>query len=107
MSRSIGADDLSRSACQSWPDAREAPMSEPDTTHRGLRDWLRDTWLPLLVVIVGYVGVTVVALRPYDFNPSGPIRIGTMLPAERFWRSDTRVEPGVGYDGQWFFYIAH
>jgi hypothetical protein len=61
----------------------------------------------VLVVILGYVGVTVVALRPYDFNPTGPIRIGTMLPAERFWTPSTRVEPGVGYDGQWFFYIAH
>src|SRR4051812_40463283 len=69
--------------------------------------WLRYVWLPLLVVVLGYVGVTIVALRPYDFNPTGPIRIGRMLPAERFWTPSTRVEPGVGYDGQWFFYLAH
>src|SRR3954469_20212625 len=69
--------------------------------------WLRYAWLPLLVVVLGYVGVTIVALRPYDFNPTGPIRIGTMLPAEGFWTPNTRVEPGVGYDGQWFFYLAH
>jgi hypothetical protein len=82
-------------------------MSDPDAMPGGLRGWLRFAWPPLLAVIVGYVAVTVVALRPYDYNPTGPIRIGTMLPAARFWRPDTRVEPGVGYDGQWFFYIAH
>jgi hypothetical protein len=82
-------------------------MSHPDATRGALRAWLRDAWLPLLVVIVGYVGVTIVALRPYGYNPTGPIRIGTLLPAERFWRPDTHVEPGVGYDGQWFFYLAH
>lgn len=74
---------------------------------KGFFGWLREAWLPLLVVAIGYVGVVVVALRPYDFNPTGPIRIGTMLPAERFWTPTTRVEPGVGYDGQWFFYLAH
>jgi hypothetical protein len=74
---------------------------------RGFSGWLRDAWLPLLVVLIGCVEVTVVALRPYDFNPTGPVRIGTMLPAERFWTPSTRVEPGVGYDGQWYFYIAH
>src|SRR5438105_15959137 len=82
-------------------------MSRPDAESPRPRGWLADAWLPLLVVAIGYVAVAVVALRPYDFNPTGPIRIGTMLPAERFWTASTRVDPGVGYDGQWFFYVAN
>jgi hypothetical protein len=71
------------------------------------RGWLADAWLPILVVVLGYAAITFVMLRAFDFNPSGPIRIGTLLPADRFWTDEIRVEPGVGYDGQWFFYLAH
>jgi hypothetical protein len=71
------------------------------------RSWLADAWFPTLVVALGYVLVIFVTLRAFDFNPSGPIRIGDFLPAERFWTPELRVEHGVGYDGQWFFYIAH
>ncbi|MGE3269875.1 MAG: AZOBR_p60025 family cell surface glycopolymer formation protein [Chloroflexota bacterium] len=74
---------------------------------RAPRTWLASAWPPMLVVILGYLAVTVVVLRPYDYNPSGPIRIGDMLPADRFWTEQTLVQPGVGYDGQWFFYLAH
>jgi hypothetical protein len=82
-------------------------VSRSEAARSGPRSWLAESWLPLLVVVIGYVGVTFATLRPYDFNPTGPIRIGTMLPAERFWTPTTRVEPGTGYDGQWYFYIAH
>jgi hypothetical protein len=71
------------------------------------RGWLAGAWLPILVVVLGYAVVTFVMLRAFDFNPSGPIRIGTLLPAERYWTKQVRVDPGVGYDGQWFFYLAH
>lgn len=63
--------------------------------------------LPTLAVLVGYALVTFVTLRAFDFNPTGPIRIGDLLPAQRFWSPTTMVQPGVGYDGQWFFNIAH
>jgi hypothetical protein len=79
----------------------------PDAVRHPCRTWLADAWLPILVVVLGYAVITFVMLRAFDFNPSGPIRIGTLLPAERFWTEQIRVEPGVGYDGQWFFYLAH
>jgi Flp pilus assembly pilin Flp len=82
-------------------------MSRSSLRASALRAWLAAAWPPLLVVLLGYAVVTVIVLRAFDYNPSGPIRIGTMLPSEQFWRSDTVVTPGVGYDGQWFFYIAH
>ena len=61
----------------------------------------------LYFVLAGYLLVAFVTLRAFDFNPSGPIRIGDLLPAQRFWSDTTVVQPGVGYDGQWFFNIAH
>lgn len=90
------------------PDApADAPRSLADDARTATRPWLADAWLPLAVVLVGYALVVFVTLRAFDFNPSGPIRIGDLLPAERFWTAETHVEPGVGYDGQWFFYLAH
>jgi len=62
---------------------------------------------PTLVVLAGYVLVAFVTLRAFDYNPTGPIRIGDLLPADRFWTDTTMVQPGVGYDGQWFFNLAH
>ncbi|MCC7367314.1 MAG: hypothetical protein IT306_02765 [Chloroflexi bacterium] len=82
-------------------------MSPGSARYSALRVWLAGAWAPLLLIVVGYIGVTVVILRAFDYNPSGPIRIGTMLPADQFWRPDTVVTSGVGYDGQWFFYMAH
>jgi len=83
------------------PDAPgDGPRAEP-------RSWLADAWLPLTIVVLGYALIVFVTLRAFDFNPSGPIRIGDLLPAERFWTAETRVDEGVGYDGRWFFYIAH
>lgn len=82
-------------------------MSQPLARSRALRAWLAAAWPPLLVALLGYIVVSVVMLRAFDYNPSGPIRIGTMLPAERFWSESTKVTEGVGYDGQWFFYLAH
>ena len=82
-------------------------MSQPVVPSAALRAWLAAAWPPLLVVLLGYIVVCVVMLRTFDYNPTGPIRIGTMLPADRFWSESTKVTEGVGYDGQWFFYLAH
>lgn len=59
--------------------------------------------------MVAYLFVLAVVLRPYDYNPTGPIHIGDAMPgAAGFWTDATRIERnGVGYDGQWFYYIAH
>jgi hypothetical protein len=90
------------------PDATiDARRSLADAPRRPTRNWLADAALPLAIVVIGYALVVFVTLRAFDFDPSGPIRIGDLLPAERFWTAETRVEPGVGYDGQWFFYLAH
>ena len=64
---------------------------------------------PLLVTAAAYILIAMVVLQTFGFNPTGPIRIGDPLPgAERFWTDATRVErDGTGYDGQWFYYIAH
>ncbi len=63
---------------------------------------------PVLVALVVYLGMLFVLLRLFDFNPTGPIHIGAHLPAERFWNEQTIVErDSAGYDGQWFFYLAH
>jgi hypothetical protein len=71
--------------------------------------WLAESWPPLLLTTIAYLVIAFFLLRAFDFNPSGPIRIGGFLPAaEQFWTPGTRVDrDGVGYDGQWFFYIAH
>ncbi|MFN8635840.1 MAG: hypothetical protein U0893_18480 [Chloroflexota bacterium] len=82
-------------------------MERPPAGQTGPRPWLEDAWLPTLVVVAGYALVLFVTLRAFDFNPSGPIRIGDFLPADRFWTPELKREHGVGYDGQWFFYIAH
>ena len=82
-------------------------MNQPIAPSGALRRWWAAAWPPLLVVLLGYVVVSVVMLRAFDYNPSGPARIGTMLPADHFWTEHTKVTEGVGYDGQWFFYIAH
>jgi hypothetical protein len=73
------------------------------------RPWLAQSWPPLLLTTMAYLAIAFFLLRAFDFNPTGPIRIGGFLPAaERFWTPTTRVDrDGVGYDGQWFFYIAH
>lgn len=71
------------------------------------RGWRGNPWLPAVVVLAGYLLATFFMLRASDFNPTGLIRIGDILPAERFWAGDTIVNHGVGYDGQWFFYLAH
>jgi len=84
------------------------PSDAPGGPRRSTpRRWLADARLPLAVVLVGYGLITFAMLRAFDFDPTGPIRIGDLLPAERFWTATTRVVPGVGYDGQWFFYLAH
>src|SRR3954469_5594056 len=75
---------------------------------RARRPWLADTWPPLLLTGIAYLVIAFFLLRAFEFNPSGPIRIGGFLPADRFWTPGLRVDrEGVGYDGQWFFYIAH
>jgi hypothetical protein len=75
---------------------------------RTTRPWLADCWPPLVVVAAGYLVVAFFLPRAFDFNSTGPIRIGDFVPGDRFWTPTTCVERGgVGYDGQWFFYLAH
>ena len=82
----------------------EAPAATPRPTPRS---WVRDAWLPILVVLLGYLAFAFFALKQFDFNPTGPVRIGSALPgAAIFWDDTTYVHPDVGYDGQWFYYIA-
>ena len=70
---------------------------------------LRPYVAPLGLTVVAYLLVLAAVLHAFDYNPTGPIRIGDPLPgAARFWTDATRVErDGVGYDGQWFYYVAH
>ncbi len=82
-------------------------MSRAPARGAGFRSWRASVWPPTFVVALGYVAVTVIILRAFDYNPTGPIRIGSLLPAHQFWTDNVIVQPGVGYDGQWFFYIAH
>ena len=82
-------------------------MTASPSRSAALSQWIRQAWPPALLVIVAYLAITMVVLRTFDYNPTGPIRIGDMLPADRFWTDQTLVQPGVGYDGQWFFYLAH
>jgi hypothetical protein len=82
-------------------------MSRAPASGAGFRSWLAHVWPPVLVVALGYAAITIATLRAFDYNPTGPIRIGDLLPADRFWREGVMVQPGVGYDGQWFFYISH
>ena len=64
---------------------------------------------PLALTAAAYLAVLAVVLATFDMNPTGPIRIGDPMPgAARFWTDATRIERDeVGYDGQWFYYIAH
>ena len=78
----------------------DGPRSLADAPRTVTRGWLSEAALPLAIVVIGYALIVFVTLRAFDFNPSGPIRIGDLLPAERFWTAETRVDPGVGYDGQ-------
>jgi hypothetical protein len=88
--------------------ALEERVSKDAKAARRTRSWLAECGPPLALVAIGYVVVVFLLLRSFEFNPTGPIRIGDFLPAERFWTPTTRVEHGgVGYDGQWFFYLAH
>jgi hypothetical protein len=61
---------------------------------------------PLLVVLVCYGLLLYSLLAGFHFNPSGPIRIGSAFDGQRFWDETTLVQPGVGYDGQFFYYLA-
>ena len=62
---------------------------------------------PLLVTAILHLTLLVSVLRAYDFNPTGPAHIGDDFDGRRFWTSTTHVEHGIGYDGQFFFYLAH
>jgi len=74
----------------------------------GRRTLLAEAWLPATVVAILYALIAYFLLQAFNFNPTGPIHIGTFMPADRFWNASTRFDPnGIGYDGQWYFYIAH
>jgi len=61
---------------------------------------------PLLVVAIGYALLLYVLLAEVAFNPTGPIHIGRHFDGRRFWDQSTVVHPGVGYDGQFYYYLA-
>src|SRR5207247_719660 len=61
---------------------------------------LSSAFLALPIVLLSYLALTVVLLRGYGFNPSGPIHIGDAFAGQRFWSEATHVEHGIGYDGQ-------
>src|SRR5439155_16255299 len=67
---------------------------------------LSSAFLALPIVLLSYLALTVVLLRGYGFNPSGPIHIGDAFAGQRFWSEATHVEHGIGYDGQFFYYLA-
>ncbi|MCC7105352.1 MAG: hypothetical protein IT307_09440, partial [Chloroflexi bacterium] len=67
-------------------------MPTPPAQHQPNGAVFRDALAPTLVVLAGYLLVTFVTLRAFDFNPTGPIRIGDLLPAERFWSATTMVQ---------------
>ena len=97
---------------------RDGPRKEGDVSRNelkavptvpgGRRALLAEAWPPILVVAVLYGLIAYFLLQAFDFNPTGPIHIGSFMPADRFWNASTRFDPnGIGYDGQWYFYIAH
>lgn len=63
---------------------------------------------PILVSFLGLASILTVMLSWHGFNPTGLIHIGDWLRAERFWGHGVILEQGLsGYDGQYFFYLAH
>ncbi|MCC7107210.1 MAG: hypothetical protein IT307_18915 [Chloroflexi bacterium] len=73
----------------------------------GRRGLLRMAAGPTLAALAGYAALLYVALGSYQFNPTGLLHLGSQSGGEQFWRADTLVEPGLGYDGRFFFYLAH
>jgi hypothetical protein len=61
---------------------------------------------PVLVSVLLSALLALLILNLYGFNPTGPIMIGDQWDGRRFWTPETRVLPGVGYDGQFFYYLA-
>lgn len=62
---------------------------------------------PVLVALVCFLGLLYGTLQSHGFNPSGAAMIGDQFDGRRFWAETTIVKPGIGYDGQFFFYLAH
>ena len=62
---------------------------------------------PVLIALLIYLFVVYSLLAGFDFNPIGLVRIGDDWPTRRFWTESTYVHPGIGYDGQFFYFIAH
>ena len=67
----------------------------------------RDALGPLLVALALAGTLLVALLRADGFNPTGPAHIGDRWDGRQYWTPTTRVEHGIGYDGQFFFYLAH
>jgi hypothetical protein len=62
---------------------------------------------PPLIMLVAYVMLLFATLRSFDFNPTGLIHIMDHYHAPRFWTESAIVNHDVGYDGQFFYYLAH
>lgn len=63
--------------------------------------------LTLLVALAAYGAIVLGLLAANDYNPSVAAHIGDQFDGRRFWTPTTHVERGIGYDGQFFFYLAH
>jgi hypothetical protein len=85
-----------------------APEREPaaDRCHV-LSAALRTAGAPAAVALLLYGLLMFQLLAGYGFNPSGPIMIGDQFDGSRFWTATTIVQHGIGYDGQFFYYLAH
>ena len=62
---------------------------------------------PLLITVAAYLLILFAILRTFAFNPTGLIRIMDHYHAPRFWTESDIIQTGTGYDGQFFYYLAH
>jgi hypothetical protein len=71
------------------------------------RGVLREALGPVLIALAGYLVILFVILRSFGFNPTAQIFIGDAWGGQRFWTPSPYVHHGFGYDGQFFYYLAH
>ena len=62
--------------------------------------------LPALLVCLAYAALLHAALAPSGFNPLAIARLSREFAAERYWDHAPVFDPGTGYDGQFFYYLA-
>ena len=85
--------------------ATESPRGEVGT--RGGHALRQATLGPVLVALAACLLGLFVLLRSFGFNPTALIFIGDAWGGQRFWTESTYLHHGFGYDGQFFYYLAH